>query len=84
MTLSSLQPLFTPVKMGDLLLPNRIVMAPLTRMRIDTGIRHLVPNGKERATPDHAGACAGACPLPHRFFVLSKPLLGTVCVRMRL
>jgi hypothetical protein len=29
----SLQPLFTPLRMGDLDLPNRIVMAPLTRMR---------------------------------------------------
>src|SRR5882762_6010028 len=29
----STQPLFTPVRMGDLDLPNRIVMAPLTRMR---------------------------------------------------
>ena len=29
----SVQPLFTPVRMGDLDLPNRIVMAPLTRMR---------------------------------------------------
>src|ERR1700676_1700543 len=27
------QPLFTPIRMGDLYLPNRIVMAPLTRMR---------------------------------------------------
>jgi N-ethylmaleimide reductase len=27
------QPLFTPYRMGDLDLPNRIVMAPLTRMR---------------------------------------------------
>ena len=27
------QPLFAPVRMGDLDLPNRIVMAPLTRMR---------------------------------------------------
>src|ERR1700732_1683574 len=27
------QPLFTPLRMGDLDLPNRIVMAPLTRMR---------------------------------------------------
>src|ERR1035438_3630209 len=27
------QPLFTPVGMGSLELPNRIVMAPLTRMR---------------------------------------------------
>jgi N-ethylmaleimide reductase len=29
----SAQPLFTPYRMGDLDLPNRIVMAPLTRMR---------------------------------------------------
>ena len=29
----SVQPLLTPVRMGDLDLPNRIVMAPLTRMR---------------------------------------------------
>jgi N-ethylmaleimide reductase len=29
----SAQPLFTPYRMGDLNLPNRIVMAPLTRMR---------------------------------------------------
>src|ERR1700738_5381652 len=29
----SVQPLFTPVRMGDLDLPNRIVMAPPTRMR---------------------------------------------------
>jgi len=29
----SVQPLFTPVRMGDLDPPNRIVMAPLTRMR---------------------------------------------------
>ena len=29
----SIQPLFTPLRMGDLDLPNRIVMAPLTRMR---------------------------------------------------
>jgi 2,4-dienoyl-CoA reductase-like NADH-dependent reductase (Old Yellow Enzyme family) len=28
----SVQPLFTPVRMGDLDLPHRIVMAPLTRM----------------------------------------------------
>jgi N-ethylmaleimide reductase len=27
------QPLFMPYRMGDLDLPNRIVMAPLTRMR---------------------------------------------------
>ena len=29
----SVQPLFTPVRVGVLDLPNRIVMAPLTRMR---------------------------------------------------
>ena len=29
----SKQSLFTPYRMGDLVLPNRIVMAPLTRMR---------------------------------------------------
>jgi 2,4-dienoyl-CoA reductase-like NADH-dependent reductase (Old Yellow Enzyme family) len=29
----SAQSLFTPVQMGELHLPNRIVMAPLTRMR---------------------------------------------------
>jgi N-ethylmaleimide reductase len=29
----STQPLLTPYRMGDLDLPNRIVMAPLTRMR---------------------------------------------------
>ncbi len=31
--LASTQPLFTGYRMGDLALPNRIVMAPLTRMR---------------------------------------------------
>ncbi len=30
------QPLFTPYRMGDLDLPNRIVMAPLTRMRAES------------------------------------------------
>ena len=29
----SVQPLFTQVRMGNVDLPNRIVMAPLTRMR---------------------------------------------------
>jgi N-ethylmaleimide reductase len=33
MTEPKLQPLLTPFSMGDLALPNRIVMAPLTRMR---------------------------------------------------
>jgi N-ethylmaleimide reductase len=31
----SVQPLFTPVRMGDLDLPNRIVMAPLRAGPID-------------------------------------------------
>jgi NADH:flavin oxidoreductase / NADH oxidase family len=39
----SVQPLFAPVRMGDLDLPNRIVMAPLTRMRA--------------GSPDRRGAC---------------------------
>ena len=34
----SVQPLLTPVRMGDLDLPNRIVMAPLTRMRARAAI----------------------------------------------
>ena len=33
------QPLFTPYRMGDLDLPNRIVMAPLTRMRAQTRLK---------------------------------------------
>jgi N-ethylmaleimide reductase len=33
--------LFTPLQVGDLLLPNRIVMAPLTRVR--AGATH-IPN----------------------------------------
>jgi 2,4-dienoyl-CoA reductase-like NADH-dependent reductase (Old Yellow Enzyme family) len=30
----SVQPLFTPLRMGDLDLPNRIVMAPLIRLSV--------------------------------------------------
>src|SRR5271154_4537754 len=33
MTRAPVRPLFTPIDMGSLRLPNRIVMAPLTRMR---------------------------------------------------
>ena len=33
MTKFAPQPLLTPFRMGDLLLPNRIVLAPLTRQR---------------------------------------------------
>ncbi|GGE98599.1 alkene reductase [Aliidongia dinghuensis] len=39
----SVQPLFTPHRMGDLVLPNRVVMAPLTRMR--AGSADHVPTG---------------------------------------
>ena len=31
----SSRPLLTPYRMGDLDLPNRVIMAPLTRMRAD-------------------------------------------------
>lgn len=37
----NIQPLLTPIRMGNLHLPNRIVMAPLTRMR--AGARDHVP-----------------------------------------
>ena len=38
-------PLFQPLKMGDQTFPNRIVMAPLTRMRCDLpGMAGSVPN----------------------------------------
>ena len=40
---TSAQPLFTPYRMGDLDLPNRVVMAPLTRMR--AGSDDHVPTG---------------------------------------
>jgi N-ethylmaleimide reductase len=42
---TSVQPLYTPYRMGDLELPNRVVMAPLTRMQagsddnVPTGLR---------------------------------------------
>jgi predicted SnoaL-like aldol condensation-catalyzing enzyme len=44
----SLQPLFTSVRMGALDLPNRIVMAPLTRMRAGRSIH---PSLKETEMP---------------------------------
>jgi hypothetical protein len=49
----SAQPLFTPVRMGDLDLPNRIVMAPLTRMRAGP-IDH-VPTALTRGLAVHPG-----------------------------
>ena len=48
------QPLFMPYRMGDLDLPNRIVMAPLTRMRaIARSCAHGLASGVLRA------ACIG-------------------------
>ena len=32
-----MNPLFTPLQMGDLNLPNRVIMAPLTRCRAGAG-----------------------------------------------
>ncbi|NEW69377.1 alkene reductase [Streptomyces rapamycinicus] len=49
------QPLLRPVELGDLQLPNRVVMAPMTRARAtDAG---LVPNGMHT---DYYGQRAGA------------------------
>ena len=33
--------LFTPLQAGDIRLPNRIVMAPLTRVRAEIGRAHV-------------------------------------------
>ena len=52
----SVQPLFTPVRIGDLDLPNRIVMAPLTRMRAGS-IDH-VPTALQAS--GRRCVCAGA------------------------
>ncbi len=41
------QPLFTPYRLGDLMLPNRIIMAPLTRMR--AGSQDHVPTALQAA-----------------------------------
>ncbi|MBI0382323.1 alkene reductase, partial [Streptomyces albiflaviniger] len=49
------QPLLRPVELGDLQLPNRVVMAPMTRARA-TGAG-LVPNGMHT---DYYGQRAGA------------------------
>jgi hypothetical protein len=49
----SIQPLFIPVRTGDLYLPNRIVMAPLTRMRAGP-IDH-VPTALTRGLAVHPG-----------------------------
>src|SRR5580693_1797421 len=57
-----LQPLLTPVSMGDLALPNRIVMAPLTRMR--AGNPGHVPNelmARYYAQRVSAGIIIGEC-----------------------
>src|SRR5579862_6547202 len=58
----TLQPLFTPVSMGDLALPNRIVMAPLTRMRA-ANPRHVPTELQARyyAQRASAGIIIGEC-----------------------
>jgi hypothetical protein len=43
-TRESSEPLLTPYRMGDLDLPNRVIMAPLTRMRANPDDH--VPTGK--------------------------------------
>jgi N-ethylmaleimide reductase len=43
MNIESNQPLLKPIRLGDLDLPNRVVMAPLTRMRVANP--ELVPTG---------------------------------------
>ena len=53
---TSVQPLLTPVRMGDLALPNRVVMAPLTRMR--AGSADHVPT-EQQATHYAQRASAG-------------------------
>ncbi|CAB3789583.1 hypothetical protein LMG28614_02932 [Paraburkholderia ultramafica] len=45
MSIESNQPLLKPIRLGELILPNRVVMAPLTRMRA--------------ANPGRLSACAG-------------------------
>jgi hypothetical protein len=49
----SIHPLFTPVRMGDLYPPNRIVMAPLTRM--PAGPIDHVPTALTRGLAVHPG-----------------------------
>ena len=49
----SAQPLFTPVRRGDLDLPNRIVMAPLTRMPAGPIVH--VPTALTRGLAVHPG-----------------------------
>jgi N-ethylmaleimide reductase len=43
MNIGSKQPLLKPIRLGNLDLPNRVVMAPLTRMRAANP--ELVPTG---------------------------------------
>ncbi len=65
----SAQPLFTPVRMGDLDLPNRIVMAPLTRMR--AGPIDQVPTAPyaalTRGLTVHPGGALCSCPAVESF-----------------
>jgi len=56
------QPLFTPVRMGKLELPNRIVMAPLTRMRAaNAGHAPTALHAEYYAQRASAGLIIGEC-----------------------
>jgi N-ethylmaleimide reductase len=56
------QPLFTPVRMGSLELPNRIVMAPLTRMRANNpGYSPTELHAEYYAQRASAGLIIGEC-----------------------
>jgi N-ethylmaleimide reductase len=60
----SVQPLFTPVRMGDLDLPNRIVMAPRGNRLIAEGLADLVAFGRPYiANPDLVERLATGAPL---------------------
>ena len=57
-----IQPLLTPVRMGDLELRNRIVMAPLTRMRADNpGHAPTELHARYYAQRASAGLIVGEC-----------------------
>ena len=59
---STQQPLFTPVRMGKLEFPNRIVMAPLTRMRAaNTGHAPTGLHAEYYAQRASAGLIIGEC-----------------------
>ena len=53
------QPLFTPYRMGDLDLPNRIVMAPLTRQ--DEATQKESVSGLPKCVPNRMITCPRPC-----------------------